>query len=49
MSLFAATVITILSELSFTLYSDVSDIFNLLGHLYKIVAYIVYLPGRIYG
>ena len=38
-SLFAATVITILSELSFTLYSDVADIFNLLGHLYKIVAY----------
>ena len=28
--LFAATVITILSELSFTLYSDVADIFNLL-------------------
>ncbi len=39
-SLFAAAVITILSELSFTLYSDVADIFNLLGHLYKIVAYI---------
>ncbi len=37
--LFAATVITILSELSFTLYSDVADVFNLLGHLYKIVAY----------
>ena len=39
-SLFAASVITILSELSFTLYSDVSDVFNLLGHLYKIVAYV---------
>ncbi|HXU93729.1 MAG TPA: MASE3 domain-containing protein [Gallionella sp.] len=38
-SLFAATVITILSELSFTFYSDVADIFNLLGHIYKIVAY----------
>jgi PAS domain S-box-containing protein len=38
-SLFAATAITILSELCFTLYSDVADIFNLLGHLYKIVAY----------
>lgn len=38
-SLFGATVITILSELSFTEYSDVADIFNLLGHLYKIVAY----------
>ncbi|MEJ2529118.1 MAG: MASE3 domain-containing protein, partial [Gammaproteobacteria bacterium] len=39
-SLFAATVTTILSDLSFTLYSDVADIFNLLGHLYKILAYI---------
>jgi signal transduction histidine kinase len=38
-SLFAATVITILGELCFMLYSDVADIFNLLGHFYKIVAY----------
>ncbi len=38
--LFTATAITILSELCFTLYSDVADIFNLLGHLYKIVAYV---------
>ncbi len=38
-SLFAATFLTILSELSFTLYSDVADVFNLLGHLYKILAY----------
>ncbi|MDG4474667.1 hybrid sensor histidine kinase/response regulator [Thiovibrio frasassiensis] len=34
-----AAVVTILSELVFTLYTDVSDIFNLLGHLYKIVAF----------
>ena len=39
-SLFAATAITILSELCFTLYSDVADVFNILGHLFKIVAYI---------
>lgn len=39
--LFNAVVITILSELCFTLYSDVTDIFNLLGHVYKIVAYIL--------
>lgn len=39
-SLFAAAVITILSELCFTLYSEVQDVFNLLGHLYKIVAYV---------
>ncbi len=37
-SLFSATVITILSELAFTLYSDVADVFNLLGHVYKIIA-----------
>ena len=34
-----AAMVTILSELTFTLYTDVSDIFNLLGHLYKIVAF----------
>jgi diguanylate cyclase (GGDEF)-like protein/PAS domain S-box-containing protein len=39
-SLFAASVTNILSELCFTLYSDATDIFNLLGHAYKIVAYV---------
>lgn len=39
--LFSAVTITMLSELSFTLYSDVTDIFNLLGHIYKIVAYLI--------
>jgi len=38
--LFAAAAVSILSELSFTLYKDVSDIFNLLGHVYKVVAYL---------
>lgn len=38
-SLFAAAVVTILSELCFVLYSSVGDIFNLLGHVYKVVAY----------
>jgi len=28
-----------LAEMFFTLYADVSDIFNLLGHLYKVIAY----------
>lgn len=37
--LFAAVVITILSELCFTLYSDATDGLNLLGHIYKVVAY----------
>ncbi len=36
--LFAAAAISILSELCFTLYSEVTDIMNLLGHLYKVVA-----------
>ncbi|MBC7858138.1 MAG: PAS domain S-box protein, partial [Burkholderiaceae bacterium] len=38
-SLFAAAAISILSELCFTLYSDVTDIFNLLGHVYKVIAF----------
>ncbi|HJV01832.1 MAG TPA: EAL domain-containing protein [Burkholderiaceae bacterium] len=37
--LLRATAITILSELCFTLYANVNDIFSLLGHLYKVVAY----------
>ncbi len=39
-SLFTAVVITILSELTFTVYSEVTDIFNLVGHVYKILAYL---------
>ncbi len=39
-SLYAATVITILSELCFTLYSNVTGLFILLGHVYKVIAYI---------
>lgn len=46
-NLFVAVCIMILSELCFTLYSSVSDIFNLLGHLYKILAY-VFLYKAIY-
>lgn len=38
--LFAATAVTILSELGFTLYSQVTDIYNLLGHVYKGIAYL---------
>jgi len=38
-NLLIAVCIMALSELSFTLYSNTSDIFNLLGHLYKILAY----------
>ncbi|MBS0437554.1 MAG: EAL domain-containing protein [Proteobacteria bacterium] len=35
-----AAVVTILGELCFTLYSNVNDVFQLLGHVYKIVAYL---------
>jgi PAS domain S-box-containing protein len=38
--LFTAAAISILSELSFTLYKNTTDIFNLLGHVYKVVAYL---------
>lgn len=38
-NLFIALCIMALSELCFTLYANVTDIFNLLGHLYKVLAY----------
>ncbi|HJV72946.1 MAG TPA: MASE3 domain-containing protein, partial [Noviherbaspirillum sp.] len=37
---FGVTVISILSELCFTAYTHVTDVFNLLGHLLKIAAYL---------
>jgi diguanylate cyclase (GGDEF)-like protein/PAS domain S-box-containing protein len=37
--LFSAAAIAALSELCFTLYASVSDIFNTAGHIYKIVSY----------
>jgi PAS domain S-box-containing protein/diguanylate cyclase (GGDEF)-like protein len=37
--LFGAAALSILGELSFTLYSAVTDVFNLAGHVYKIVAF----------
>jgi diguanylate cyclase (GGDEF)-like protein/PAS domain S-box-containing protein len=40
----AAAWILVLAELFFTLYSNVTDLFNLLGHVYKAIAYfMVYL------
>lgn len=40
-SLLAAVVVIALSELCFTLYSEVTDAFNLLGHFYKVIAYLL--------
>jgi PAS domain S-box-containing protein len=37
--LFAATSIMALSELFFTFYSDTSDLFLVIGHIYKVIAY----------
>lgn len=37
--LFAAAMIMAMSEFLFTRYSDVSDLYNLAGHAYKIIAY----------
>ncbi len=39
LTLAAAAVIMALSELYFTFYSDVTDVYNLLGHVYKLIAY----------
>ena len=36
-----AAAISALSELSFTLYSTVTDVFTLLGHVYKVIAYLI--------
>lgn len=38
--LFGAVCAMALSELFFTLYADFTDIYNLLGHIYKIVSYL---------
>ncbi|MFH2135575.1 MAG: MASE3 domain-containing protein [Pseudomonadota bacterium] len=36
----AACLVSVLGELCFVLYSAVSDIFNLLGHVYKVIGYL---------
>lgn len=38
-SLLAALWLMVMSELCFTLYSDVTDLFNLMGHVYKVLSY----------
>ncbi|MFA9217295.1 MAG: putative bifunctional diguanylate cyclase/phosphodiesterase [Sphingomonadaceae bacterium] len=39
-ALFVGTMITILSEVCLTLYANVNDIFSLIGHAYKVLAYV---------
>ncbi len=43
--LLAAACAMALSEFLFTLYADVTDIYNLLGHLYKVAAYFFLYRG----
>ena len=44
-SLFAAAILMAMSEVFFTLYATVNDVFNILGHVYKVVAYIFLYKG----
>lgn len=46
-SLFIASSIMAMSELFFTLYIEVSDIYNVVGHIYKVIAY-AYVYKSIY-
>ncbi len=39
-ALFGTACVMAMSEFYFTLYADVTDIFNLLGHVYKVIAYL---------
>jgi diguanylate cyclase (GGDEF)-like protein/PAS domain S-box-containing protein len=45
--LLAAVLAMILSELFFTLYARVTDSFNLMGHVYKVIAYLL-LYGAVF-
>lgn len=38
--LFAAVCVMAMSELFFTFYADVTDMYNILGHIYKVIAYL---------
>ncbi|MCX8094875.1 MAG: GGDEF domain-containing protein [Caldisericia bacterium] len=38
-------IFTILGELSFTLYTDVYGFFNMLGHLFRFISYLIILVG----
>jgi diguanylate cyclase (GGDEF)-like protein/PAS domain S-box-containing protein len=40
-ALFGAACVMALSEFFFTLYGSVTDLYNLLGHIYKVIAYLL--------
>ncbi|MBC8238553.1 MAG: hypothetical protein H8E76_10035 [Helicobacteraceae bacterium] len=39
-ALFGAVCMIIMSEFLFTLYTDVTDLYNIMGHIYKVIAYL---------
>lgn len=47
--LIAALVATVASELSFTLYADVYGFFNFLGHLFKLVSFVLIYKALVSG
>jgi len=48
--LFAASVVSVYSELFMTVFADVADIYNLFGHIYKVIAYyLIYRAVVVFG
>jgi PAS domain S-box-containing protein len=48
--LFAASVVSVYSELFMTVFADITDIHNLFGHAYKVIAYyLIYRAVLIFG
>ena len=48
--LFAASVVSAYSEICFTFYRDVADVHNLVGHVYKVIAYVlIYRAVFVFG
>jgi PAS domain S-box-containing protein len=47
--LMAAIWLTCLSELCFTLYSNAADVFNLMGHVYKVLSYLFLYRAVVVG
>lgn len=48
--LFAASVVSVYSELLMTVFADIADIYNLFGHVYKVIAYyLIYRAVLVFG
>ena len=44
-TLFGAVYMIIMSEFLFTLYTNVTDLYNIMGHIYKVIAYLFIYRG----